>query len=101
MFRWNLTRGEPVIYCKSKYSSRPGPRARAVEPSPRGEDYLYQVDKYWVVAETPNNDTVVLQTRRGKRHVVRRDDPRLRRPTIWERFRFGSRFPSPPTPATS
>ncbi len=93
MIRWKLNRGEPVIYRKCKYSSHPGRRACEVIPSRRGEDYLYRVDKFWMVAETRDDDTVVLVTRSGKRHVVRRDDPMLRRPSIWERLRFADRFP--------
>jgi hypothetical protein len=62
-------------------------------PSARGEDYAYEVDKYWVVAETREDDTVLLATRRGKVHRVRRDDPNLRKPTLWERWLYAARFP--------
>lgn len=93
MIRCKLSRGEAVIYRKAKYSASPGPRACEITPSPRGEDYWYHVDKFWRVLETRDDNTVVLLTRRGKRHVVRRDDPMLRRASLWERLRFSDRFP--------
>jgi hypothetical protein len=53
------------------------------------------VDKFWIVVEEQDDDTVVLLTRRGKRHEVRSDDPKLRRPSLWERIRYGYHFPRP------
>jgi hypothetical protein len=90
-----LSPGEPVIYRKSKCTTHPGPRAIRITPAPRGEDYAYEVDKFWIVGEEPDEDTVLLVTRRGKVHVVRRDDPNLRRPSLWERWRYAARFPRP------
>jgi hypothetical protein len=87
--------GDVVIYRKFKCTSRPGSRATHVTPSPRGEDYTYHVDKFWIVLEERDDDTVVVLTRRGKRHHVRSDDPKLRRPSWWERIRYGFRFPRP------
>jgi hypothetical protein len=86
-------RGEPVIYRKPKCTPCPGPRAREIEPSPRGEHYAYCVDKFWLVAEQ-QDDAVLVLTRRGKKRLLHRDDPNLRRPSLWERLRFGPRFPS-------
>ena len=85
--------GEPVIYRVGKHSVRPGPRARGVFPAPNGEDYAYYVNKFWAVIEELPDGRLVVLTRRGKYHVVRRDDPRLRRPSVWERLWFASRFP--------
>jgi hypothetical protein len=61
------------------------------------------VDKFWIVVEECSDDIVVLLTRRGKRHYVRRNDPNLRRPSLWERIRYGYQFPSPAllSPASS
>ena len=87
--------GEPVIYSLGKHGLRPGPRARGVFPAPNGEDYTYYVDKFWTVVEELPDGRLVVLTRRGKHHVVRRDDPRLRRPSLWERLWFASRFPRP------
>jgi hypothetical protein len=87
--------GEPVIYSKFKYSTCPGPRASDISPAPRGEAYEYRVNKFWRVAEQLDEGTVVVVTRRGKRHQVQCDDPNLRRPTLWERWRYAADFPGP------
>jgi hypothetical protein len=102
MMAWQkFSPGDPVIYRKSKCTARPGSRAVHVTPAPRGEDYVYEVDKFWVVVEMRPDRTLVLRTRRGKLHVVRDNDPHLRRPSLLERIRFGMRFPrtdwSPPS----
>lgn len=83
--------GDWVVYRKTKHSVSPGPRATKIKPSPGGEEYSYQVDKYWVVSEV-HADHLVLHTRRGKRHEVSLDDPNLRRPTWWERWWHRQRF---------
>lgn len=88
--------GDRVIYRKLKASTKPGPRAVGITPAPRGETYTYEVDKFWTVAEQRSDGMLVLQTRTGKRHVVRSDDPHLRSPSWWERWRFASRFPELP-----
>ena len=85
--------GDPVIYRKFKYGSSPGPRATEIAPDPRGELYAYHVDKYWIVFEQLDDTTLVVLTRRGKRHRVRLDDPNLRRPNWWERWYYAARFP--------
>lgn len=84
--------GDWVIYRKTKFSPTPGPRAVNVFPTPGGDDYAYQVDKYWVVADVHRDGTLVLETRRGKQHEVRSDDPSLRRANLWERFWHRQRF---------
>ncbi len=93
MARQSYFAGDPVIYRKRKCTPHPGPRARHVTPAPRGEDYAYEVDKFWVVAETLPDHRLVLRTRRGKLHVVNENDPHLRRPSLLERIRFRWRFP--------
>ncbi len=93
MAKWKFSPGDIVIYRKLKYSSRPGPRAMQITPSPRGEKYTYHVDKFWIVVEECDDNTVVLATRRGKRHCVPQDDPKLRRPSLWDRLRYGYLFP--------
>ena len=87
--------GDPVIYRREKHSSRPGPRARNIDPAPLGEYYSYQVDKFWMVKEVKPSGDLVLLTRRGKTHVVPASDPRLRRPHWWERLLYSGRFPTP------
>jgi hypothetical protein len=92
MIRREFQPGDPVIYRKTKRSERPGPRARKVQPSPKGEEYLYEVDKFWTVAEM-RGDQLLLVTRRGKQHLVDRKTPNLRRPNWLERWLYRDRFP--------
>jgi hypothetical protein len=90
----NFQSGDRIIYCKPKHSPCPGPRAKDIRPSPRGDDYDYNVDKYWIVVEVRPNGRLLAQTRRGKRHLIQADDPSLRRATWWERLLRGDRFPT-------
>ncbi|MBL8818250.1 MAG: hypothetical protein JNL58_19640 [Planctomyces sp.] len=76
-----------------KHSRHPGPRARSIHPAPAGDDYSYVVDKFWIVDAITEDGTIVLRTRRGKTHSIRRDDPLLRRANLWERWRHRNRFP--------
>lgn len=85
--------GDPVVYRKTKRSAHPGPRAEMVDAAPRGEDYVYEVDKYWVVAGHTDEGMLILRTRRGKQHIVGPDDPKLRPATFAERLFKGWRFP--------
>jgi hypothetical protein len=95
MVTHHLKPGDPVIYRKRKHTARPGRRAQHVEPEPLGEYYTYEVDKFWVVADVDDGQHLVtVVTRRGKRHHVRLDDPRLRTPNLWERIRYHGRFPT-------
>ena len=93
--------GDAVVYRKCKHSSTPGPRAKSVDPAPRGEEYTYTVDKFWVVVGLLPDDTVRLATRRGKEHVVQCSDPNLRHARWWERLIYRDRFPKPGDAETS
>lgn len=84
--------GDWAIYRKQKRSTSPGPRAEDIHAAPAGETYTYVVEKHWIVEEVLDGGELRLRTRRGKQHVVRLDDPRLRRPRWWERFLLASRF---------
>ena len=84
--------GDWIVYHKTKWSTDPGPRAQDVRPAPGGEQYVYSVDKYWVVEEIKDDGSVVLITRRGKRHVLSTELPSLRRANWFERLRYRSRF---------
>jgi len=86
-------RGDTVVFRKTKVSTRPGPRARDIHPSPRGEQYSYHVDKFWVVLESSEAQLVV-GTRRGKRLVLDPLDPQLRRARWWEHLLWGQKFPT-------
>ncbi len=93
MIQRKLKPGDLVVYRMTKRSTRPGPRARLVEPAPHGEQYSYVVDKFWVVAESRDDNKVLLRTRRGKEHLLNADSTNLRMATWWERLLFGHRFP--------
>lgn len=86
--------GDKVIYTREKYTTSPGPRAKNVVASTNGEAYHYEVDKYWVVSEVRSSDQLILQTRRGKKHTVSIDDPRLRKASLLERLFRGRFFPT-------
>ncbi len=93
MSKTPLKVGDSVIFRIIKCSNHPGPRAARISPEPKGEQYQYEVDKYWTVAEIRENGEIVLQTRRGKRHTVHADNPRLRRAGFLERLLYRHRFP--------
>lgn len=84
--------GDWVVYHKTKWSTDPGPRAQNVQPASGGDQYVYNVDKYWVVSEVRPDGSLVLITRRGKQHVLDSDLPSLRKANWIERFRYRSRF---------
>lgn len=85
--------GDPVIFRKTKISTCPGPRAIAIHPQGRGETYTYQVDKFWVVDQPLDAETLLVRTRRGKVHRIRADDPNLRRASLLEWWLYRDRFP--------
>ena len=85
--------GSPVIYCKTKYSSHPGPRARSISPAKHGDAYSYCVEKLWLVVECDSPDELVVITRRGKKRRLNADDPNLRPANFWDRLRYWGRFP--------
>jgi hypothetical protein len=84
--------GDWVVFRKSKRGTAPGPRAQHVSPSRFGEEYVYDVDKYWIVDHVDQQELIV-RTRRGKRHIVDVADHRLRHARWWERLVFRDRFP--------
>jgi hypothetical protein len=89
-----LEPGDFLIYRKSKVSSRPGPRARNVQASERGDDYYYEVDKYWTVADVREDGELIAMTRTGKHVHLRPQDQHLRKAGLIERVLHRSRFPS-------
>lgn len=94
MLRRPLQPGDLVIFRMSKHTTHPGPRAEDIIPEPRGDFYQYEVDKFWAVDRILDDGQLLLVTRRGKQHRVAADNPRLRRPSWWERLRYGRRFPT-------
>jgi hypothetical protein len=94
LFRGELEPGDFLIYRKSKVSPRPGPRARNVQAAERGDDYYYEVDKYWTVADVLDDGRLVAVTRTGKQVYLTPEDENLRKAGWLERFRHRRRFPS-------
>ena len=92
MSRRSFVKGAWVVYCKTKYATYPSRRAKNVVAVERGDGYNYSVDKFWVVANVLADGKLLLQTRRGKQHVIDRNDPNLRLATLWERIRHRARF---------
>jgi len=92
--------GDPVIYMRSKQSSRPGPRARLVSPTGTGDSYNYVVDKYWRVQQILDDGDLLLVTRRGKLHRISASDPMLRKPGLILRLLMAARFPVQTMPGT-
>jgi hypothetical protein len=91
--------GDAVIYRKVKASPHPGPRATDIRPSEQGEDYLYEVDKFWTVRAVQPTGHIECVTRKGKVHTIRPDDLNLRKATWWERWWYRDRFPVLDSPA--
>jgi len=90
-----LQSGDRVVYRKQKSSVSPGPRAKAVFASPKGEAYHYVVDKFWIVQQVFDDGTVEVRTRQGKVHRIDGTDPRLRPAKWWEKLIYAKRFPAP------
>ncbi|MFW5871237.1 MAG: hypothetical protein ACOC6C_04665 [Verrucomicrobiota bacterium] len=85
--------GEFVVYHKPKSSPSPGSRARDIHPSPHGEEYNYIVDKYWIVSDIKDENTLEISTRTGKTHHISADDPLLRKANFKERVFLKDKFP--------
>jgi len=90
----NARVGDKVVFSKDKFSTMPGKRAKEVAAAPKGDNYSYIVEKYWLIKEVQANGMLLLMTRRGKEHTVVADDPRLRRANWFERLLYRKRFPS-------
>ena len=88
----NWSPGDWAVYRKSKVSNAPGPRATNVHAAPKGDSYTYIVDKFWVVEELLPEGDLRLRTARGKTHVIRQNDPNLRRPSFVQRLVWRNRF---------
>jgi hypothetical protein len=85
--------GDWVVFRKPKRGTAPGPRAQHVAPARYGEEYVYEVEKYWIV-EKVEGQQMVVRTRGGKRHTLDCSDQRVRHAGLWERLVLRHRFPS-------
>lgn len=93
MFRRRFKSGDPVVFAKDKWSTRPGPRAHEVHPARYGEGYVYKVDKFRRIIGDEQDGRVTMITRRGRTHVVEVDDPRLHHASWWQRLWYRRLFP--------
>ena len=84
--------GDSIVYRKSKQTRHPGRRAQGIRAMPKGDGYSYFVDKFWVVRAVLESGQLIVETRRGKQHVIDQSDPNLRRPTMMQRIRYRDRF---------
>jgi hypothetical protein len=94
VFHAGIAPGDPLIYRKPKVSSRPGPRARNIQPSENGDDYYYEVEKFWTVANVLDDGRLLAVTRTGKGVYLSPEDERLRKARLIERLRYRRRFPA-------
>ncbi|QDV71348.1 hypothetical protein Poly24_50830 [Rosistilla carotiformis] len=92
MIRPTYMAGDWVVYRKSKTGPLPGPRAQQVHPSPKGEQYSYVVEKYWIVERVLNDGRLLLKTRRGKEHIIDSADPGLRLAGFLRRWMYRDRY---------
>jgi len=84
--------GDWAVYRKHKSSKSPGQRAKLVSPASAGETYRYTVEKYWIVDRVLADGSLVLRTRRGKRHEISAGDFNLRRANWFEKLFLRQRF---------
>jgi len=94
VFHAGIAPGDLVIYRKPKVSPRPGPRARNIQPTENGDNYCYEVDKFWTVAEVLDDGRLHAVTRTGKEVYLTPEDERLRKARLIERLRYRRRFPA-------
>jgi hypothetical protein len=92
--RRRLQPGVPIVYRMAESSTHPpGPEARDVHPAERGDFYYYLIKKYWRVEQVLADGRIVAVTPLMEHHVLRRDDPNLRKANLIEQLRHGARFP--------
>ncbi|GJL56870.1 MAG: hypothetical protein NPIRA02_40020 [Nitrospirales bacterium] len=84
--------GDFVIFTKTKSSSHPSPRAQEVYPAQHGDTYSYTINKFWKVIQVFDDNTIEIETRRGKRHRLDKNSPQLRKVTLWDRVKFRDRL---------
>jgi hypothetical protein len=92
--------GDWVVFRKQKRGVAPSPRAKNLRPAQHGDEYGYEIEKYWCVCGKLPGGRIEVVTRRGKRHVVDSSDPRLRLANWLERWFLAAKFPSVTPKAT-
>ena len=87
-----LKAGDFIIYPKWKASTHPSPRAKHIYPAQHGDTYSYVIDKFWKVIEVFDDETIEIETRRGKRRRLNINMPVLRKAGFFSRLFFRDRF---------
>ena len=87
-----LKAGNFVMYQKEKTSTHPSLRAENVFPARHGDTYSYVIRKFWKVLQVFEDDTIEVETRRGKHRTLAYGDRRLRKAGLWQRLFFKDRF---------
>ena len=87
-----LKAGNFVVYQKEKTSTHPSLRAENVFPARHGDTYSYVIRKFWKVLRVCEDETIEVETRRGKRRTLTPGDHRLRKAGLWQRLLFKDRF---------
>jgi hypothetical protein len=85
--------GAPIVYRVTETSTSPRPDVHQVQPAEKGEFYYFVTHKYWRVEEVLPDGWIVARSRLMEQHLLRRDDPNLRKANLLERLRHGDRFP--------
>lgn len=88
-----FTIGAPIVFRQEEVSTCPGPDARDVRPSPRGELYYYTIVKYLRVAELLSDGRIIAVARNSSRLCFWPDDSSLRKARLAERLVYHPRFP--------
>ena len=78
--------GDYIVFKKWKSSTTPSPRAKDMYPSQHGDMYRYSIDKYWKVVEILDENTIEVETRRGKRHRISVKTENVRRMNFLDRW---------------
>lgn len=84
--------GEFIVFSKCKTSSHPSPRAKAIHPAQHGESYSYIIDKLWKVVQVVDDETIEVETRRGKRHRLNKNTPLVRKAGLLHQLVYRHRF---------
>ena len=84
--------GEFVVFSKLKTSSHPSPRAKAIHPAQHGEYYSYIIEKFWKVVQVIDDETIEVETRRGKRHRLNKNTLLMRKAGLLHQLFSRHRF---------
>jgi|tagenome__1003787_1003787.scaffolds.fasta_scaffold20843834_3 hypothetical protein len=85
--------GAPVVFLRQKMSANPGPDARDVWPSERGEFYYYNEVNYLRVIELLDDGRVIAVTTKNKRFCFWGGDSQFRKARLTECLLHPRRFP--------